>query len=329
MAKEYVHLTPFERDIISVWLAQNKSRKEIAQLLGRDQSTIWRELNRNSSPEYKSYLAHRAQERAAQRRKKASKRPRLKNEQIVSYVTDKLSIGWSPELIAGRIKIDHPGLSISYEAIYQYIYHPKTENRDELIVCLRRSHRKRRKKGIGRKTRKTKIPNRISIDQRPSVVDQRLYYGNWEGDSVVSKKGRPVLNSLVERKSRLLFLTRVENKTALATAQTVIARLKDLPLNFRQTLTLDNGTENAGHETITSSLGIKCFFAHPYSSWERGTNENVNGLIRCYLPKGTDFSKISDKEISLIESAINNRPRKCLGFKTPIEVATKFVALQR
>jgi IS30 family transposase len=262
------------------------------------------------------------------KRENASKRQRLKNEQTVSYVTSKLKEGWSPEQISGRISIDHPELSISHEAIYQYIYHPATKDRQELIQCLRRAHRKRKNKSIGRKQRKTKIPGRVPIELRPSLVEGRSQFGHWEGDSLVSRKSRVALNSLVERKSRLLFLTKLERKTAKATHNAVVNRLKVLPAKARRTLTLDNGTENTKHQEITSSVGIKCFFAHPYSSWERGTNENLNGLVRWYLPKGTDFRKISEGKIARIESSINNRPRKCLGYKTPLEVASACVALR-
>ena len=326
--EKYNHLTLAERDIITTMLSEKHTLGEIAKSLGRSKSTISRELKRNSSPDYNLYLSHRAHGRAVQRRKKASIRQRLKNNHILSYVTSKLKEGWSPEQIAGRICIDHKGLSISHEAIYQYIYHPDTQGHQDLTGCLRRAHRKRKIKGIGRKERKTKIPNRIPIDLRPPSVEKRVHYGHWEADSLVSRQSLVALNSLVERKSRFLMLTKLGRKSADATCKAIVSRLKNLPKKVRRTLTLDNGTENAMHEEITSSIGIKCFFTHPYSSWERGTNENLNGLIRWYLPKGTDFSNISDEQIEYIESSINNRPRKCLGFKKPIEVASSFVALQ-
>ena len=161
-----------------------------------------------------------------------------------------------------------------------------------MVDQLRRAHRKRRNKGIGRKVKKTKIPNRISIDARPRSVESRRRYGHWEGDSLISRKSKVALNTLTERKSRLVLITRIPRKGAAETNKAVIKRLKRLPETSRQTLTLDNRTENAQHEQITAELGIKCYFAHPYASWERGTNENINGLIRWYLPKGTDFAKI-------------------------------------
>ena len=322
MAKiEYVHLSLSERDIITTMLAEKESLGDIAKVIGRNKSTVSRELKLNSSPEYRLYLSHRAHSRAALRKTQANTHLRLKNERIESYVRSMLKDGWSPELIAGRIEIDQPGLSISHEAIYQYIYHPDTKDRQELIQCLRRAHRKRRNKGIGRKVRKTKIPNRVPIDQRPTAVENRAQFGHWEGDSLVSRKSLVALNSLVERKSRYLMLTKLDAKTAEATCNAVVERLNNLPARARRTLTLDNGTENALHEKITSSISTKCYFARPYASWQRGTNEHVNGIIRWYLPKGTDFSKISNEHIARIEFLINNRPRKCLGFKKPIEVA--------
>jgi IS30 family transposase len=329
MGKHYRQITMDEREVIAKLYYEGRNPSEIAGVVGRNKSTISRELARNSSTSYDCYTPCRANQRSVERRKRASRRPRLKNKTIRTYVHEKLVLGWSPELIAGRLPMDHPGQSISYEAIYQYIYHPKTEGREELIANLRRAHRKRKQKSIGRKARKTKIPNRVPIDARPKSVEARQRYGHWEGDSLVSRKSAAALNSLTERKSRLLLLTKLDRKGAAETRKAVVARLRKLPSGMRRTLTLDNGTENAQHERITASVGIRCFFAHPYASWQRGTNEHINGLIRWYLPKGTDFSKITDRQIAQIESLINNRPRKCLGFRTPIEVAASSVALRR
>jgi IS30 family transposase len=328
MGKRYNHLSLEERDKITVMKSEGKAISEIARVIGRNKGTISRELQRNSSSEYKLYLSHRAQGRAEQRKQEACERPRLKNNRIKLYVRNKLSEGWSPEQISGRIKKEHACFSISHEAIYQYIYDSKTSDRKELIGCLRRAHRKRKLKGIGRKTKKTKIPNRTPIDARPTSVETRQQFGHWEGDSLISRKSTVSLNSLVERKSRLLILTKLKRKSADETNKAVVKRLNGFPQKSRRTLTMDNGSENAGHQKITSAIGIKCYFAQPYASWQRGTNENTNGLIRWYLPKGTDFSKISDEHIAQIESLINNRPRKCLGFRTPIEVASSFVALR-
>jgi IS30 family transposase len=329
MGTNYCHLSLGERERINCMLYESRTVSEIALALGRHKSTISRELHRNASPECRYYLAHRAQERTECRRGAASQRPRLKNDLTREYVLDKLQNHyWSPEAIAGRIELDHPGLSLSHEAIYQYIYDRNTPNRSELILCLRRTHRKRRPQGPGRKERKTKIPNRISIEHRPKAVADRRQFGHWEGDTMVSRRSPAALYSLVERKSRLLLLTKLDRRGANETNAAVISRLGMLPDHARRTLTLDNGTEHAGHEKITQAIGTRCYFCHPYASYERGGNENANGLVRWYLPKGTDFSNVSDEQIAQVELAINSRPRKCLGFRTSMEVATHSVALR-
>lgn len=315
-----------ERDRITEMKSEGKSLRAIAKELERSPSTLSRELKRNGTPSNRIYLSHRAHERAVKRKKESGQRRRLKDEQTVTYVREKLAEDWSPELIAGKIGLDIRGASISYEAIYQYIYHPNTEGREELIGQLVRGHRKRKKKGIGRKERKTKIPNRIPIEERPISADNRSRYGHWEGDSLVSRKSLAVLNSLVERKSRLLLLTRLERKTAELTKDVVLQRLQCFSEKDRRTLTLDNGSENAQHEAITKAIGMQCYFARPYASWQRGSNEQVNGMVRRYFPKGTDFSKITDEQVAWVESRINNRPRKCLGYKTPAEVAAVALA---
>ncbi len=321
MPKPYKHLSQEEREIIANLLSEGSSLADIAKAVGRDKSTISRELNRNSPPERRRYVPCRAHTRARERKTKANKHERLKNDLVRQYVKDSLAAGWSPEQISGRIRIEHPGQTIHHEAIYQYIYHPQNPNRLEMIQLLRRAHRKRRNKGIGRKVRKTTIPNRIPIDARPKSVESRRSTGHWEGDSLISRKSKAALNTLVERKSRLVLITKLPRKSADETNRAVIDRLKKFPAKGRQTLTLDNGTENAKHEMLSAKLGIRCYFARPYASWERGTNENINGLIRWYLPKGTDFRTITPEQIARIEYLLNSRPRKCLGYKTPLEVA--------
>lgn len=328
MGKHYSHLTVTERERLAKMYYEHRSPGDMAKALGRNKSTISRELSRNASAAHRCYTPCRAQLRSDERRKKASRRPRLSDETIRSYIREKLALGWSPEIIAGRLPLEHPGLHISHEAIYQYLYDSRTKDRKELIRLLRRAHRIRKPKGIGRKVRKTKIPNRIPIEARPKSVDSRRYYGHWEGDTMASQKSPPVLNSLTERKSRLLLLTKLERKAAGETKRAIVGRLAGFPPALRKTLTLDNGTENTLHEEITEQIGAKCYFARPYASWQRGTNEQTNGRVRWYLPKGTDFRNISEEEIAEVESRINNRPRKCLKYKTPLEVITRVVALR-
>ncbi len=321
MPNSYKHLSQEEREIIANLLSGGSSLSDIAKAVSRDKSTISRELKRNSPPERRRYVPCRAHARSCERKTKANTHERLKNDLVRRYVKDGLDLGWSPEQISGRIQIDHPGQAINHEAIYQFIYHPQNPDRLEMIQLLRRGHKKRKNKGIGRKVRKTKIPNRIPIDARPKSVESRRHSGHWEGDSMISRSSKVALNTLVERKSRLVLITKLPRKGAVETNRAIIDRLKKLPAKDRQTLTLDNGTENAKHEQLSAQLGIKCSFAHPYASWERGTNENINGLIRWYLPKGTDFRKITPEQIARIEDLLNSRPRKCLGYKTPAEVA--------
>ncbi len=321
MPKPYKHLSQEEREIIANLLSEGSSLGDIAKAVGRNKGTISRELKRNCPPERRRYVPCRAHARANERKTNANTHARLTNALVRQYVKDGLAEGWSPEQISGRIRIDHPGQSIHHEAIYQYIYHPQNSDRLELIQLLRRAHKKRRNKSIGRKVRKTKIPGRIPIDARPKSVESRRYAGHWEGDSLISRKSKVALNTLVERKSRLVLITKLSRKSADETNKAIIDRLKSFPAKGRQTLTLDNGTENAKHEKLSAKLGIRCYFARPYASWERGANENANGLIRWYLPKGTDFRTITPEQIARVEHLLNNRPRKCLGYKTPLEVA--------
>jgi IS30 family transposase len=321
MPKPYKHLSQEEREIIANLLSGGSSLGDIAKAVGRNKGTISRELKRNCPPERRRYVPCRAHARACERKTSANTHERLKNVLVRQYVKDGLAEGWSPEQISGRIRLDHPGQSIHHEAIYQYIYHPKNPDRLEMIQLLRRAHKKRRNKSVGRKVRKPTIPNRIPIDARPKSVESRRHSGHWEGDSLISRKSKAALNTLVERKSRLVLITKLSRKSADETNRAIIDRLRKLPTKGRQTLTLDNGTENAKHEQLSAKLGIKCYFARPYASWERGSNENANGLIRWYLPKGTDFRRITPEQIARVEHLLNSRPRKCLGYKTPLEVA--------
>ena len=311
---------------LTMW---GKNPSEIAALLGRHRSSILRELRRNMSPYRDYYTDESAQIWADRRRKQASRRCRLKSERIRDYVQEKLEAGWSPELIAGRIGRDRPGCTISHEAIYQYIYGLDEPERNVFIRHLRRHHRRRRKRGTGKAQRKSRIPNRISIEERPEAAASRRQMGHWEGDSLVSSHNTTVLYSLVERKTRLMRLTRIRGRDGKRTAVAIARRLGPLPARARRTLTLDNGPEHTGHERITETIDTRCYFCDPYSAWQRGTCENRNGLIRYYFPKGTDFARLTQTEIERVEHAINTRPMKCLGFKTPLEAAARFVALQR
>ena len=327
--QQYRHLSRDERGKVMFLRLWGKNVSQIAALLGRHKSSISRELRRNVSVHWDYYSDESAQIRADRRREQASQRYRLKNERIRSYVEGKLQDGWSPEIIAGRIKLDLPGCSVSHETIYQYVYHLDEPRRSEYIKCLRRSHQHRRKRGSGRNRRNMRIPNRISIEDRPASVADRHQFGHWEGDSLVSSRNSVALYSLVERKTRLLKLVRVRRRDGRRIAAAAISRLGPLPKCARRTLTLDNSLEHIRHEKITEATGVRCYFCDPYSAWQRGSNENRNGLVRHYFPKGTDFARLTRAEIERVESSINGRPMKCLGYRTPIEAAARFVALRR
>lgn len=326
----YHQLTIEEREKIQSGLWERKSLRDIAFDLGRNPSTISRELQRNIRGEKKRYIPRLANERAGERIRERGKRERLKHPFIRNYALAKLREGYSPEQIAGRLQIERLDCRISHEAIYQYIY--AQYHRGGYGVCtgtdlrrfLRRRHKVRHPKRILYAVEKGALRNRISIDKRPPEVNGRKAAGHWEGDSLVSRKSLAGLNTLVERISGLVFISKLSRSTdAAETAQVVIRRLQRIPRNLRRTLTLDNGFENARHEEITYSTGTCIYFAHPYHSWERGTNENTNGLIRWYLPKGTDFATVSNERIRDIEYRLNTRPRKRLGWRTPLEVFIK------
>jgi IS30 family transposase len=299
---------------------------EIARLLGRSRSTLWRELRRNRSPWSGVYLDLAAQQRTRDRIGQAHRRNRLKSERVRDYVSEKLEQGWSPELIAGRIGLDLAGCSVSHEAIYQYIYGLPEPQRTAYVRCLRQGRPRRRRRGAAKSGRKSRIPNRIGIEQRPESVTLRRQAGHWEGDSMVSSHNTTVLYSLVERKTRLVRLVRIRGRDGRRTAKAIISRLEPFPPAARRSLTLDNGFEHSCHETVTRALGTHCYFCDPYSAWQRGTSENRNGLIRCHFPKGTNFAKLTQAEIERVELAINTRPMKCLGYKTPLEAAAQCVA---
>lgn len=323
---KYKHLSIKERETIQKMIWQRKSLREIARKLGRSHTSLSREIRKNNPKVSKRYTPRKANERAKEHTKSRGRKGRLKNDDVRTYVREKLKSNWSPEQIAGCIRRDI-NETISHEAIYQYIYAQVYRNgwgllrpgHEDLRIYLKRSRKRRMKKGLRRPQRIWRLKAR-SIELRPKVVDLRTRIGDWEGDSVVSRKSKVALNTLVERKTGLVLITRIKNGTAQETLKAVTGRLSMLPKSRRLTLTVDNGSENSCTEEIEKALNIDCFNAHPYASYERGTNENTNGLIRWYLPKGTDFANITDEEIGVIEFALNTRPRKRLGWKTPLQV---------
>lgn len=325
MGKEYKHLSKQERDMIAVYKAEGLKPARIAEKIGRDRSTICRELKRNAAPINKGYyLSHKAQERVEKRMSLTHTRQRLKNQRIREYVEEKIKEVWSPELIAGRIGKDLSGERISHEAIYQYIY----EEKRELIQHLVRAYKKRKKRGYSRKHSKSHIPDRVSITERPKEVNKRIEPGHWEADSVVSRQSKTALNVITERKSRLTRISIIKQKTAACTDKAIKKALSIYPAHIRKTITYDNGSENVFHMKTNKALGTNSYFCNAYHSWEKGSAENRIGVIRWRLPKKTDFSKISKATVAWIENWLNNRPMKCLNYATPNEVFNEFVALK-
>lgn len=306
----YTQLTCEQRYQIKVLLKTGFLQTEIAQQLGVNKSTISRELRRNRSE--RGYRPKQAHEKALERRKQ--KTQAFINAETWGLIKEKLRLDWSPEQITGWLKKKHLQ-SASHERIYLYIYSDKRAG-GTLHKHLR--CQKKRRKRYGSYDRRGKIPARKSIEERPEVVDLRERLGDWEADTVIGKGHQGVLVTLTERKSRFTLLRKVDHKSAELVAQTIIDLLSWVKHLY--TITADNGKEFAAHQTVSKELLADFYFAHPYASWERGTNENTNGLIRQYLPKDRDLTTVTPKEESMIMDRLNLRPRKRLDFRTPYEV---------
>lgn len=319
---KYTHLSVEERETIQFGLWRKQSIRSIARRLGRSHTSLLREIGRNDPPVRHRYTPRVAHARAIGKRKSRGRTFRLKNEDIRSYVVEKLKLRWSPEQIAGRMRTE--GLdSISPEAIYQFVYAQLSYGKpkrgcEDLRPYLRRK-RKRRVPHGSRRCQRIFRPRGVSIDLRPKIVERRKRFGDWEGDTVESCDHKPGINTVLERRSGIVQITKLAGKASADTIAALDQRFRVLPVHVKQTLTLDNGPENSDWQSLESLLGLRCFFAHPYHAWERGANENVNGLIRDYFPKKTDFTLVADAEIAAVEYALNTRPRKRLGWKTPLE----------
>ncbi len=310
----YSHLDKRERTLIKDWHKRDVSLREIGRRLNRSHTTISRELRRNLWCG-KHYYIRGAQEIYERRLKRRAQRYRLKTESIRKYVIGKLHIGWTPELISGRLKEFNPNNYVCHESIYQYIY----IEAPQLVDFLARKHKKRRTKYPYRKGGE-KLTNRTPIEQRPIDVEMRNIVGHWESDSIVGVDRSAGLNVIVERSTRLANISLIKNKTAIETKSTLVRRLVKHPGELVKTITYDNGTENAMHQEVNQRLDSLSYFCVPYHSWEKGSVEQVNGLIRRIFPKGTDFNYVTHAEINRVEKLLNNRPRKCLNYQTPYEV---------
>jgi len=321
----YTHLTENERYAISHMSLAGFSIRKMGRRINRHHATISRELKRNG-PKYDCtvYWYDWTHPLALKRRCIARHHRRRANHHLIKYVKRKLKEDWPPEVIAEKLKIDHPdddNMSISHETIYRWIYKDAAEG-GTLYQHLRYKRKRRRRQkryGAGRRF----IFGRVSISERPAIVDTRERFGDWEGDTVEGKKSTGYMATHVERKSRFLIATKLCDKKAETLTLKSVKAFRRIPKEMRKTLTVDNGKEFARFQDLEEKTGLTVYFADPYSSWQRGTNENTNGILRFYFPKGTDFSKVTKQKLAIVVKKINHRPRKCLNYQTPYEVFWK------
>jgi len=325
----YKRLNMYEREEISRMLAQKYSFQDIADKLDRHKSTISREVRAGSCNRY-TYRATRADNRAKRNasKRKSNNRKINDNLRLKRYIYKKLRLKWSPMQIAKNLKKDYPDdmdMRISHEAIYSYLYVlPRGSLKKELLACLRQNRKYRHKQRRGVKAKRN-IEDMLSIEERPKEVEDRIIPGHWEGDLIIGKNNRSALGTLVERTTRATILVPIKSKSAEHAAKAFAKEAKKLPKQMKLTMTYDQGREMANHKLFTNITGIKVYFAHPRSPWERGTNENTNGLIRQFFPKGTDFNKVSRYEIKKVQHLLNGRPRKVLNWDTPYEVFNRLI----
>jgi len=319
MSKRYHRMSLAEREELSILYAQGESLRAIARRLNRNPSTISRELARNRTGFY--YRAVTAQ-RKAERRCYRKPRKLVVDGLLRHTVVRLLRKQWSPEQICDHLRRVHPnepGRQVSAETIYSYLYVlPRGELRRELLDHLRqhRKHRRPRSRGTDRRGQ---IPEMVSIEERPPAVADRTIPGHWEGDIILGRRHQSALGTLVERTTRTVLLVRLPARDAVSVRKAFARKLRHVPKQMKLSLTYDRGKEMAEHKLFTRDTRMQVYFAHPQSPWERGTNENTNGLIRQYFPKGTDFNKVSAYEIRKVQDRLNGRPRKVLDARTPFE----------
>jgi IS30 family transposase len=328
--KRFKHLNLDDRITIEIHYSQGKSLAEIAKILGkgRNKSTVAREIRGRPRKGIGRYKAYAANIQARGEDKYRGRRQRLKNETTRTYVKEKLKLGWSPEQISLRLPIERKGESISDEAIYQYVYDQihrggngkMKDGCEDLRQYLPRRHTRRSTKGARRAKNLERMDALPSIETRPSVVDKRKEVGHFEDDTLISRQSASRLKSINERVSGVVFLGKMGGGTAEESTRVVCEKLKDIPSPYLKTLTRDRGSENLGWQDIEKKTPLKVYFAHAYCSQERGSNENLNGLVRRFFPKKTDFAKVTEEEVRRVEYLLNTRPRKRFGGKTPLEV---------
>jgi len=313
----YRRLSIEEREEISILLPMGKSIRSLAKQIGRHPSTISRERKRCRV--YRAFRAHAGARRGASRRRKG-RRILFENRPLRNLVHQRLRRWYSPEQIAEYLKTTYPSpMHVSKETIYTYIYVlPRGTLRKELTQCLRRQHKKRRTQGRSQKGQSSKLEDMLSIEERPAAVADRCVPGHWEGDLMIGDgRKQTALGTVVERTTRYLVLVPLKNKTAEEVRKSFAKEMKKIPQFLRKTLTYDQGREMAQHKLFTKETKMKVYFAHPRSPWERGTNENTNGLLRQFFPKGTDFTQVSRRKIKKAQHLMNERPRKTLNWKSP------------
>lgn len=327
----YQRLNSTERERISRWLARKKSVRWIARKLKRAPSTISREIGGGSLNRwtYRATLAERRACRNARKRKRGKHKLAL-NFRLRQYVYKKLRLRWSPEQIVQSLMRDYPRsktMRASSEAIYNYLFVlPRGKLKEELLNSLRRKHKRRHRKRKEPDSPR-KIEEMFSIEERPKEVADRTIPGHWEGDLLIGKHRQSAMGTLVERTTRAVILIRLKNKRAPEVRKAFAREAKKLPKEMRLSMTYDQGWEMAEHKLFTKATEMKVYFAHPASPWERGTNENTNGLIRDFWPKGTDFNKLSRYQIKRVQHLLNGRPRKTLNWKTPYEAFQKLAGV--
>lgn len=327
--KNYTHLSFAEREEISRGLARGDSLRTIASQLGRHVSTVSREIRHNSCYGGSCYRAETAA-KIARQHAGVPRRPRklTRDPWLWQYVTAHLRQEWSPEQIAATLKRSYAGevdKHISHEAIYATLYVlPRGTLKAELLACLRRRHRRRRKRGLIH-DRRGQIPNMVSIRERPAEAHERRIPGHWEGDLLIGRNRRSALGVLTERTTRLTLLAKVGGQDATEVRRAFRTAFQKVPAELKRSLTYDRGKEMSQHERLTRQSNVQVYFCDPQSPWQRGTNENTNGLLRQYFPKGTDFRQVSGWDIRRAMQRLNMRPRKTLGWQTPLEVWQDYV----
>ncbi|MFT3776889.1 MAG: IS30 family transposase [Ottowia sp.] len=330
--RTYEQLSEMERYAIALGLQQGQSQSAIARALGRSKSTISRECKRNGGAQ--GYTSKYAQQRSDRRRRFARPLPKLHRDgSLFSLVCEHLRQHWSPQQIAQHLKKQHPddrSRSVSHESIYTCIYaQPRGELKKELVSCLRMAHAKRWPRSKG-KDRRGEIQDLMSIHVRPPEVEDRQLPGHWEGDLIKGAANASAIGTLVERTTRLVLLVKLPHPnpaTAAHVLQAFSDKLNGIASPMRKTLTYDRGSEMAEHAKLSQNTGMKVYFCDPHSPWQRGSNENTNGLLRQYFPKGTDLSGYTQEQLDAVADELNGRPRMTLGYRTPLEVYAQHLQL--